>query len=243
MPSATPPSATSGAPRGSGAAIGTGGANGNGGTTGTGGIGGPSAISGAPAGTGTIPGPGTTIGIPAMSVSGAAHGAAAAPPAATGPPAAGAPASPACPYMHAPPPVIYGTAAASGLNAMAAPHNPALATTPMLNRSKIVINVPTPSFAQQNHIAVAKSPLDDRPHCWWVTRDTPRAAPRCFQMVTSRRRHKSVARILRCAKGISAAQCVICRRVQACTSKASVRIATRGSPKHEVFVVNTPAAG
>jgi hypothetical protein len=37
--------------------------------------------------------------------------------------------------------VISGAAAASGLNAIAAPHNPALATTLMLNRSTIAISV------------------------------------------------------------------------------------------------------
>ena len=36
---------------------------------------------------------------------------------------------------------MSGAAAASGLNAMAAAHNPALATTFMLNRSVIFINV------------------------------------------------------------------------------------------------------
>jgi hypothetical protein len=42
--------------------------------------------------------------------------------------------------MHAPP-VFSGIAAASGLNAIAAPNIPALATILMLNRSKIAINV------------------------------------------------------------------------------------------------------
>jgi hypothetical protein len=43
--------------------------------------------------------------------------------------------------MQAWPPVISGAAAASGLNAIAAPHNPALATNLTLNRPKIVINI------------------------------------------------------------------------------------------------------
>src|SRR5271163_1552366 len=139
-----PPSATSGAPSGSGAP--TGAPSGTGGTTGA--SGGPSAISGAPAGTGTAPG--AANGTPDMSVSGAPHAPAtagppapAAPAAPTGPPAAGSGAtSPAWPWMHAPP-VFTGTAAASGLNAIAAQNNPAQATTVMLNRSKIV-TTPTP---------------------------------------------------------------------------------------------------
>jgi hypothetical protein len=43
--------------------------------------------------------------------------------------------------MQAWPPVINGAAAACGLKAIAAPHNPALATTLTLNRPKIVINI------------------------------------------------------------------------------------------------------
>jgi hypothetical protein len=56
----------------------------------------------------------------------------------------------------------------------------------MLNRSKIVINVN--SFYPR--VAVVKSLLDDRPHCWWRVYNTTRGAPRRFQMVTSRRCHK-----------------------------------------------------
>ena len=128
-----PPSATSGAPSGSGAPTGA-----PSGTTGA--SGGP--ISGGPSGTGTAPG--AANGIPDMSVRGAPHAPAPAAPAAPiGPPAAGNGAtSPACPFMHAPP-VFTGTAAASGLNAIAALNNPAQATTVMLNRSKIV-TTPTP---------------------------------------------------------------------------------------------------
>jgi hypothetical protein len=43
--------------------------------------------------------------------------------------------------MQPEPPVTSGAAAAPGLNAIAAAHNPALATTLMLNRSKIIFNL------------------------------------------------------------------------------------------------------
>jgi hypothetical protein len=62
--------------------------------------------------------------------------------------------------MHAPPPVISGAAAASGHNAIAAPHNPALATILMLNRSKIAINVNSFIRAQIS------------PHINWCSRTT-----------------------------------------------------------------------
>ena len=52
------------------------------------------------------------------------------------------PTSPAVVWTHAWPPVISGAAATAGLNAIATPNNPApTATTPMLNRSKIVTDV------------------------------------------------------------------------------------------------------
>lgn len=143
-PAGAPPSAISGAPAG------TTGATGNGAPIG----------SGAPIGTGapTGSGPGTAMGTPAISVTGAAAGphesAAAAPPAAPAPPAA-APAppaaagtSPAKPCMHAAPPVVNGAATACGLNAIAAPHNPALATTLISSRSKIVITLNSSIRAQ-----------------------------------------------------------------------------------------------
>jgi hypothetical protein len=43
--------------------------------------------------------------------------------------------------MHAPPPVFSGAASAPGLKAIAAPHIPTPATTLMLNRPKVVIDV------------------------------------------------------------------------------------------------------
>jgi hypothetical protein len=43
--------------------------------------------------------------------------------------------------MHGYPPVMSGMAAASGLNAIAAPHKPAPATTVILKRPKTIINV------------------------------------------------------------------------------------------------------
>jgi len=168
-PAATgPPSAISGAPAGTTGATGT----------------------GAPAGTGAPRGPGTTSGTPDMSVIGAPHTSATGPPAATVPAATGPPAaagtSPACCWVHAWPPVISGAAAASGLNANAAPHNPALATTLMLNRSTIAISVdsfiraqisPQSIGAAEPH-AVPKSCLDDRANCqqpMWNT--SPRRTP------------------------------------------------------------------
>jgi hypothetical protein len=67
-------------------------------------------------------------------------------------PAAGdaAAASPASVWTHAYPPLDgSGTAATSGLNATATPHNPApAATTLMLNRSKIVIDVEPFAYVQ-----------------------------------------------------------------------------------------------
>jgi hypothetical protein len=175
-PAATgPPSAISGAPAGTTGATGT----------------------GAPAGTGAPRGPGTASGTPDMSVSGAPHTSATGPPAAAGPPTA-AGTSPACCWVHAWPPVISGAAAASGLNAIAAPHNPALATTLMLNRSMIAISVdsffraqifPQSIGAAEPH-AVPKSCLDDRANCQQPMWNTSRADPRRFQMVTSRRCHK-----------------------------------------------------
>jgi hypothetical protein len=54
--------------------------------------------------------------------------------------------------MHSPP-VTNGTAAATGLNAIAAPHKPApTAITLTLNRSKIVIDV-DPSFALRHSVS------------------------------------------------------------------------------------------
>jgi hypothetical protein len=65
------------------------------------------------------------------------------------------PTSPAAGWTHAGPPVISGAAATSGLNAMATPHNPTpAATTPMLNRSKIVTDVDSFIRAQTFRIQV-----------------------------------------------------------------------------------------
>jgi hypothetical protein len=66
--------------------------------------------------------------------------------------------------------VISGAAATSGLNAKAAPHNPApTATSPMLTRSKILIDVDSfirtqtfrLSVMQQSRMPIPKSLLDD----------------------------------------------------------------------------------
>jgi hypothetical protein len=130
-----PPNAISGAPAGtatgSGAPAGTGAPAGN----------------GSPAGIGAPTGSGAATGAPAMSAIAAPAGAHAAPAAPTAPTAPAAPAaagaatSPADPYIHAPPPVFSGAAIAPGLSAIAAPHSPMPATTLMLNRSKVVIDV------------------------------------------------------------------------------------------------------
>jgi hypothetical protein len=118
---------------------------------------------GAPAGNGSPPGIGapprtgapTGSGAPAMSVTAApagAHGT-----------AAGAPTSPVAGYMHAPPPVFSGTASASGLSAIAAPHNPTPATTLILHRTKAVIDVNSlfqpGHYPQINTGAAAPQPL------------------------------------------------------------------------------------
>jgi hypothetical protein len=142
----------SGAAAGSGAATGTGAAAGA--TTGTGAPKGTGAANGTGAATGT--GPGKAIGIPAMSASGALGGLHAP---TTGNPSAAAgdapPASPAVVWWHPLPPVISGAAATPGLKAMATPHNPAAAaTTLMLNRSKIVIDVDSFIHAQTFRIQV-----------------------------------------------------------------------------------------
>lgn len=163
-----------GAPTGNGAPTGIGAPNGapNGAPTGTG------APNGAPTGTGaagiTGTGPGTAIGTPAISDRGALAGAhtPAAAPAASVTTAGAPPAWPADDWTHSyPPPVMNGTAAACGLNAMATLHNPVPATTTvMLNRSKIVIDIDSfirtrtfriSSDAARPH-AVPKSLLDDR---------------------------------------------------------------------------------
>src|SRR6478735_1842281 len=76
---------------------------------------------------------------------------------------------------------MSGAAAPSGLNAVAAAHNPALATIPMLNRSKIVINVnssPTAHGPPQLTVASNWSSVDA---------ENEHAAPDRFQTVTWRR--------------------------------------------------------
>jgi hypothetical protein len=67
--------------------------------------------------------------------------------------------------MHGYPPVMSGVAAAPGLNAIAAPHNPAPATTLIFKRPKTVINVGSFTHAQmvprsraaENRIVVPES--------------------------------------------------------------------------------------
>jgi hypothetical protein len=57
--------------------------------------------------------------------------------------------------MHAAPPVFSGAATAAWLSAIAAPHSPTPATTLMLNRSKVVIDVNSLSRPGRSHDAVA----------------------------------------------------------------------------------------
>ena len=113
---------------------------------------GAAAAAGAPRGTGAPTGTGAPRGTGAPAGTGAAAAAAAAGPgraigagAATSATGATGAATPAICCMHVGPPVGSGAADALGVNAKAAPHNPALAVTVMPNRSKI-FNAHSPVF-------------------------------------------------------------------------------------------------
>jgi hypothetical protein len=120
-----------------------------------------------------------------------AMGAAAGHPAATG---AAPPMSPADVSMQSWPPVSSGAAATPGLNATATPHNPATAPiNPMLNRSKIVIDVDSfvhahtlgmPSGAAKFR-AIPKPSVDDGVNYQQETPVFATTVPCRIQMVTS----------------------------------------------------------
>jgi poly(3-hydroxybutyrate) depolymerase len=90
--------------------------------------------------------------------------------------------------MHAAPPVFNGEAPASGLSAIAAPHNPTPATTFMPNRSVIDVNSPYHGQADARRSTSVQPHRDRDSHGHTIFNkplsNTHDAAPERFQIET-----------------------------------------------------------